>query len=152
MITASDAIGLSSSTTANFDTFSPTNFIVKAEEFDYNSGSFIDNPDYTSVTDPSSYYGLDSTEGIDTHKGETAGMDNDINGYRFVDGFGTRPQTPVNADLPSPTRFGGADVPESYGQQLVERRMAELHQDVSRRVQYNVYARVSTSSGATINC
>ena len=150
VITAKDAFGLSSSTTANFDTFSPTNFIVKAEEFDYNGGSFIDNPAYTSVAEGDSYFGLDSTEGIDTHKGGSAGINNDINCYRFTDGFGTRPQTTLSADLPSPTRFGGAIVPSH----MVNNWSSGEWQNYTKTYpagNYNVYARVNTSSGATIN-
>ena len=65
-----DAIGLVGTVSETFDTFSPNNFIVKAEEFDYNSGQFIDNPDYTATNgDANSYFGLEGTEGIDMHKG-----------------------------------------------------------------------------------
>src|SRR5208282_600381 len=49
VMTAGDAIGLVGSVSVSFDTFNPNNFIVKAEEFDFNSGGFIDNPDYTAT-------------------------------------------------------------------------------------------------------
>ncbi len=81
-ITVTDAKGLVGTASVTFDTFSPTNFIFEAEEFDYTdpntgaAGLFIDHPDYTDATAPAdtnSYFGLDSTELIDTHKGNGNG-------------------------------------------------------------------------------
>ena len=151
VITVRDAIGLAGTASVTFDTFNPNNFIVKAEEFDYNNGSFIDNPAYTNVAEADSYFGLDSVEGIDTHKGgATAGV-NDVNDYRFVDGAGTRTQTPLAAgELPSPTRFGGSDVPSH----MVGNWSSGEWQNYTKTFpagNYNVYARLSTSSGSTIN-
>src|SRR5208282_6531832 len=94
LITATDANGLATTASATFDTFASTNFIIEAEEFDHDSGQFIDNPSYTDVIEAGSYFGLDSTELIDTHKGGSAG-DNTATDYRYSNGVGTRTQTPV---------------------------------------------------------
>ncbi len=154
VITAKDALGLTGTASVTFDTFNPNNFIVKAEEFDFNSGQFIDNPAYTNVDhsiDPSSYFGLDSVEGIDTHKGGTAGVNNDVNDWRYVDGAGTRTQTPLAVgELPSPTRFGGSAVPSH----MVGNWSSGEWQNYTKTYpagNYNVYARLTTSSGSTIN-
>ena len=43
-ISARDANGLSNSITWSFDTFSQDNFMIEAEDFDFNGGQFITNP------------------------------------------------------------------------------------------------------------
>ncbi|HEX7652604.1 MAG TPA: hypothetical protein VF607_03795, partial [Verrucomicrobiae bacterium] len=150
VITAVDALGLAGSATVSFDTFAPDNFIVKAEEFDFNGGQFIDNPAYTSAGQGDSYFGLDSLEGIDTHKGQNTG-DNQATDYRYDDGTGLRPQTPLAAgELPSATRFGGGVVPAH----MIANWASAEWQNYTKTFpagNYNVYARVSTSSGATIS-
>jgi hypothetical protein len=44
IISVTDANGQTKSVTNNFDTFTQNNFMVEAEDFDFNSGEFIDNP------------------------------------------------------------------------------------------------------------
>ena len=154
VMTATDGLGLTGTATVAFDTYNPTNFIVKAEEFDFNSGQFIDNPVYTNVVDDpgvtNTYFGLDSVDGVDTRKGSAAGAVNDVNCYRATDGSGTRTQTPLAAgELPSPTRFGGSVVP---GHMVGNWSSAEW-QNYTKTFPagvYNVYARVSSSSSSTI--
>jgi hypothetical protein len=157
-MTAIDGLGLSGSATVSFDTFNPTNFIVKAEEFDYAtnggggpvSGQFIDNPDYTDTNgDANSYYGEFYTEGIDAHKGQSTG-DNIATDYRFDDGSGLDVQTPaIAAELPSPTRFGSNAVPNH----MIGNWSSAEWQNYTKTYpagNYNVYARLSTSSGSTV--
>lgn len=74
LVTVQDAKGLIGTAAVNFDTFSPTNFTWEAEEFDYTpdgvlGGQYFDNPVYSSSATANSYFGFDSVEGIDTHKG-----------------------------------------------------------------------------------
>ncbi|HTR42215.1 MAG TPA: LamG-like jellyroll fold domain-containing protein [Pseudomonadales bacterium] len=151
VMTASDALGLVGSATVTFDTFSPTNFIVKAEEFDFTNGMFLDNPDYTNVPgDPNSYFGNGYTEGVDAHKGQSTG-DNQLNAYRFDDGTGLNVQTPLSTgELPSPTRFGNGVVPSH----MVGNWSSAEWQNYTKTFppgSYNVYARLSTSSGSTVS-
>ena len=150
VMTATDSLGLMGSSTVTFDTFNPNNFIVKAEEFDFNYGQFIDNPVYTNVAEADSYFGLDSVQGVDTYKGGEAGANNDINCYRATDGLGTRTQTPLaTGELPSPTRFGGSIVPSH----MVGNWSSGEWQNYTKTYPagiYNVYARLTTSSGSTI--
>ena len=149
VMSATDGLGLVGTATVTFDTFNPTNFIVKAEEFDYNSGLFIDNPVYTNTADPNSYFGLDSVEGVDTHKGQTTG-DNQATDYRFDDGTGLKTQTPLSTgELPSPTRFGGSIVPSH----MIGNWSSAEWQNYTKTFpagNYNVYARLTTSSGSTV--
>jgi hypothetical protein len=151
VMTATDGLGLVGSTTVTFDTFNPTNFIIKAEEFDFGGGQFIDNPEYTGYATNTSYFGLDSMEGIDTHKGQSTG-DNQATAYRYDDGTGLQTQTPLAAgELPAPTRFGTNG---AIGNHVIGNWSSAEWQNYTKTYpagSYNVYARVSTSSGSTIN-
>jgi hypothetical protein len=55
-----DNNGLSNGVSANFDTFSQNNLMIEAEDYDFNSGHFIDNPIQTGPNVPAtnSYYGF----------------------------------------------------------------------------------------------
>jgi hypothetical protein len=66
-INVKDANNLSSSVSRNFDTFDPNSFTWEAEDYDYNGGSFIDNPVLPSTSSPSpnSYYLKVGVAGID---------------------------------------------------------------------------------------
>jgi hypothetical protein len=57
-ISAVDNNGLSKSVSGTFDTFSQTNFMIEALDFDFNGGQFIDNPleTATTVAAANSYY------------------------------------------------------------------------------------------------
>jgi hypothetical protein len=150
VISATDSLGLVGTASVTFDTFNPTNFIVKAEEFDHDSGLFIDNPDYTATNgDANSYFGLAGTQGTDVYKGGSTG-DNQANDYRYDDGTGTDTQTPLAAgELPSPTRFGGNIVPSH----MIGNWSSGEWQNYTKTFpagNYNVYARLSTSSGSTV--
>jgi hypothetical protein len=155
VMTAIDGFGLVGSATVSFDTFSPTNFIIKAEEFDYNSGQFIDNPIYTTdgatTNETDSYNLLDSVEGVDSHKAQAAGAGNDVNCYRATDGTGTRTQTTLSTDLPAPTRFGGSGGIFNHGVNNWSSAEWQNYTKTFPSGMYNVYARVSTTSGSTIN-
>lgn len=82
VVTVTDADGNIATTTKSFDTFSPSNYTWEAEDFDYNGGHFIDNPQTNA------YAGLLALTNIDTHQVNFAGkdlyrpngMDTEING------------------------------------------------------------------------
>lgn len=52
VINAKDANSQSNSVAVTFDTFSQSNFTIEAEDFDFNGGMFIDNPDATGNVGP----------------------------------------------------------------------------------------------------
>ena len=157
VMTAGDAIGLVGTVSETFDTFSPNNFIVKAEEFDFNSGGFIDNPDYTATNgDPNSYFGLEGTEGIDVHKGQSTGDNATDYRYDLDLPAGIDTQTPlIAAELPwpkfPPGLTDGAGNPiQSH---MIGNWSSAEWQNYTKTFpigQYNVYARLSTSSGSTV--
>jgi len=156
VISLRDANGLANVYNASlFDTFYPTNFLVEAEEFDFNGGNFIDNPDYTDgdPADAHSYFGLDSYEGIDSHKGVSTGAN--VTDYRADPGDGSRPQTPVATGEQTSPKFAGlvdADSNPVVPHMLGNWSSAEW-QNYTKTFPsglFNVYARASTASGATI--
>ena len=154
-ITAIDANGLSTTASATFDTFSPTNFIIEAEEFNFNSGQFIDNPDYTdgNPAEANSYYGLDSEEGIDTHKGGAAGSF--TTDYRAGNGDATRTQTGVATGEQSWPKF--LNLQDASGTPIVGHMIGDWSsgewQNYTKTFpsgNYNVYARASAGVSAVI--
>ena len=64
VIIATDSNGGAATTNVVFDTISPT-YTFEAEDYDYNSGQFIDNPQTNA------YANLNGIEGVDTHVGNS---------------------------------------------------------------------------------
>jgi hypothetical protein len=69
-ITATDEFGLSASANTYFETtwvgIPPILYLWEAEDFDFNSGMFIDNPDLCNAAgDTNCYYGTVGTPGVD---------------------------------------------------------------------------------------
>ena len=104
LISAADANGLSNSVTESFDTFSQTNIMVNAVDYDFSGGQFIDNPVPTGNANlalanvgPDSYYAW--PEGNETNAA-IAGVDYSPTtaagytiAYRYLDVAGTQPAT-----------------------------------------------------------
>jgi hypothetical protein len=107
-ITVKDANNLSSSVSRNFDTFDPNSFTWEAEDYDFNGGSYIDNPVLPSTSNPSpnSYYLKIGVEGIDFHEN---GGGVGTKAYRPSDTMATEPTSDllrpkyVIADQTDPT-------------------------------------------------
>ena len=73
VINATDGNGASNSVTETFDTFSQSNLMIEAEDFDFNNAQFIDNPapTYPVNTAANSYY----ANGINTDQLAVFGVD-----------------------------------------------------------------------------
>ena len=56
VITVADNLGNTHSTTVYFDTLNPASYGIEAEDWDFNGGSFIDNPVITSTAAANSYF------------------------------------------------------------------------------------------------
>ena len=92
---------LSAPYTVSFDTFSQNNFMIEAEDFDFNSGQFIDNPVPTSgdglttgnLAANSYFYYAGGSAGNVSVPGVDLTTSNDVAGetfaYRLLDGCGT---------------------------------------------------------------
>ena len=73
VITVRDANTNVATTTIYFDTFNPTNFTWEAEDYDFGSGLFIDNPVPTSGPAANSYFGQVGTYGVDYYLESSSG-------------------------------------------------------------------------------
>ena len=67
-----DAFNLAVSTSTYFETtwvgVQPVTYLWEAEDWDFNSGLFIDNPDLCSADgDSNCYFGKTGVEGVDEH-------------------------------------------------------------------------------------
>ncbi len=160
-ITLQGANGSFSGASVNFDTFSPTNFIWEAEEFDATTNGttpqyFIDNPDYTATNgDLNSYYQLDSIEGIDTHKGSgnpaTSATDYRTAGDT-VSVFKT--QTPASPDVNRQKFIDAAVNDPGVVDHIVGNWASAEWQDYTKTFpagKYNSYGRLASTGAATIN-
>jgi hypothetical protein len=104
VVNAADAGGLSNSISETFDTFSQSNFMVNAVDYDFSGGQFIDNPVPTgnsdlalaTVASDSYYYWPEGNNanaaiaGVDYTATTAAGYTLD---YRALDIDGTQPAT-----------------------------------------------------------
>ncbi|MCU0786646.1 MAG: hypothetical protein MUC91_00405 [Verrucomicrobia bacterium] len=72
VITVVDTANLSAFTSVSFDTYAPI-FTWEAEDYDFNSGGYINNPTPSDTVAAGSYFGLIGTEGVDFHSRSDAG-------------------------------------------------------------------------------
>ncbi|MBW8864375.1 MAG: hypothetical protein JF609_05520 [Verrucomicrobia bacterium] len=153
VMTLLDANGKTGTSSVTFDTYNPTNFIVEAEEFDFNSGQYIDNADYTSTNgDANSYYQLDSVAGVDTAKITVAGGVNATD-YRFGATDNTKTQTPASTDLLRQRFLNLAINDPNVVDHVIWNYSSSDWQNYTRTYptgNYNIYGRLSTASSGTL--
>lgn len=75
IISATNALGHGIRVTNKFDTFNESNFMVEAEDFDYDSGQFVDPPSVDA------YSGFGATTNVDY---QHTTLDGEVFTYRFV--------------------------------------------------------------------
>jgi hypothetical protein len=90
-ITVTDAFNLTVSASTYFETMwagiQPVAYLWEAEDWDFNGGMYLDNPDLCSASgDPNCYFGTVGAEGVDEHN--TSGKSGP---YRPDDPMGTAP-------------------------------------------------------------
>jgi len=73
IISVTDNVGDSHSTTIYFDTFSQASYDIEAEDWDFNGGQFIDNPVITSDAATNSYFDQTGVYGVDEYPGDANG-------------------------------------------------------------------------------
>jgi len=84
IITVTNDIGYTHSTTVYFDTFNPASYGIEAEDWDFNGGQYIDNPVITSNTAPNSYF--DVSSGVsDASQGDANTSPSDPFRFRTID-------------------------------------------------------------------
>jgi hypothetical protein len=101
-ITVNNSAGLISTASVRFDTFDPNSFVVPAEDYDFNGGSFIQSPIPTNAVGPNTYFGQLGVDGIDYHLfagGVAGGGQNLIPNYPNRN-TNTAWQIPIDPELP----------------------------------------------------
>lgn len=152
LMTVQDANGKIGTSSVIFDTFSPTNLVLEAEEFDFDSGHFIDNPAYTSISAANSYFGLDSVNQVDTLKG-TPGTGANLTDYRAGATDGTKTQTPASTDIPRQRFLDLAAIDPNVVDHVIGNWSSGEWQNYTKTFpagNYNVYGRVSTGTSGTL--
>jgi hypothetical protein len=79
-VTVSNSAGLTTTSTTTFDTFSPSDFIVEVEDYDYNGGQYIQNPVPTATPATNSYFGRAAIPYIDNFNPNGAQGNNNLGG------------------------------------------------------------------------
>ncbi|MDB6124638.1 MAG: hypothetical protein JWQ71_3631 [Pedosphaera sp.] len=152
-ITVRDASGLTGTAAVTFDTFSPDYFTWEAEEFDHDSGQYIDAPLYTSSQIGGSYNGLDSVEGVDTHKGAASGPAQ-ASDYRAGAADAARTQTPAVTDTQRQKFLDAIAAGDSnVVDHIVGFWSSAEWQNYTKTFpagSYNVYGRLSCGASATL--
>jgi len=132
VITVRDANGNLSTSTKSFDTFSAANYHWEAEDFDYNGGQFIDNPQTNA------YAGRGAVTNIDAHQVNFAGV------YLYrTSGMDTE----INGDIIRPQYLG-----TGYSDYSIGYFSPGAWVNYTRHYpagSYNVYARLATGGNAT---
>ena len=132
-IAVTDLNGNQAQTSTSFDTFSTSYYTWEAEDFDYNGGQFIDNPQTNQ------YAGLPVIVDVDTHQVNFGGADL----YR-PNGMDTE----VNGDLPRAQYLGTGNTNLDYTMGYYSVGSWANYTRHYRAGSYNVYARLA--GGATV--
>jgi len=90
VVNVTDDVGNSHSVTVYFDTFDPASFVVEAEDYDYDSGNFIDDPVITSANAANSYFDHPQSGGqrvginlVDVYVGDNPELDMSLGTFRY---------------------------------------------------------------------
>ncbi|MDB6122276.1 MAG: hypothetical protein JWQ71_1269 [Pedosphaera sp.] len=138
-IIVADANGNTATNNFTFNTFSPTNLAIDAEDYNYNGGAFFPNPV------PNAYFGLLGSNGVDYSESDLTGVNN-VSGYRA----GDLPQTLlVTGDPYDHAGFLAAGATD-YELGFTD---ANEWQNFTRNLantNYTVYARAASGGGGTI--
>jgi hypothetical protein len=79
MITVTNSLGHGISVSSQFDTFSQSNYIVQAEDYDYNGGQYVPTASYY----PDSYDSFSSVPEVDFHHTINAGEPTDGSDFQY---------------------------------------------------------------------
>ena len=154
-ISVADDAGNSHSVTVFFDTFDPAGFVVEAEDFNYDAGSFIDNPAITSTNAPNSYFDHEfagfrlEVLGLDVFQGDNVGdLVTNLNTGAFRYRGLSDIRTDVNGDTPLPNLVEAQSTNALAFNYNVSYTRSNTWFNYTRTYpagEYNVYARMATS-------
>lgn len=146
-ITATNANG-STSTNLTFDTFNQAGFTIEAEDFDFSSGQFIDNPVPTANSAANSYYGRVGVNTIDENYVAYAGT----HLFRLADHIATE----VTSDFLRRAYYLAQQTNSAVADYDVGWWYAGAWLNYTRTVptnNYNIYGRLAGGSGSySVKC
>jgi hypothetical protein len=97
-ITAVDNQGRGTTNNWVFDTFSETNYMIEAEDFNFQGGQYIENPVLSSVESPNNYINKIGLSGIDEFDPTEGGATHAYRAYDAASGIGEKVGTqPIGA-------------------------------------------------------
>jgi hypothetical protein len=138
-IQVTDALGLSTPGSMNFDTWMPL-FLWECEDFDFDAGQFIDNPVPTTVEATNSYFGRTGVQDVDEN--ENTGGTADQHLYRPNDPMGTT----TSSDIPRQKFIDAQALDYKVG--WFEAGEWVNYTRTFPTGTFNIYARVGGGSGA----
>ncbi len=133
VVSVRDASGNPASTSVTFDTYAPQ-FVWEAEDYNYGSGQFINNPATAG------YLGLAGTAEVDYHDNVTVSQ-NGTPAYRTADPVGLE----VNGDAPKRVQFLGSGFSD-YDVGWYDNGNWNNYTRAFPAGQYNVYLRAANGS------
>ena len=150
IVSVTDDVGNSHSTTVYFDTFNPASYLIEAEDWDFNSGSYIDNPVITSNAAPNSYFDVVGTDNVDSYVGDMAPPTTAPFRFRTLDALSTDVcnDTPTR-DLVAAKATNALAFNYNLAYWATNAWANYTHNYPAG--QYNVYARLACGSGDAIN-
>ena len=153
-ITVSNSAGLVSTKNVVFDTFATNNFIVNVEDYDYNSGQFIQNPTHTSSPNANSYWGRAGVLGTDMSTfagtGVLPGGSVSPTNYPNRTDYNVAFQQATDLQLPSYTAVGDSNVYEVNISYNNAGNWLNYTRNPYPSGNYQVYGRISGGQGAGV--
>jgi hypothetical protein len=140
-----DANNFTLTVPVRFDTFSPTNFVWEAEDFDFSGGQFIDNPTPSVTSSPTSYFGRIGVQGIDENETGNNGTGDGPENYRAGDIM----STDLASETPRP-QFAAAGA-QDYSVGWFNNGEWINYTRTFPAGDYTIYARVANGNGGNAN-
>ena len=153
VISVTDNTGSSAFKNFTFDTYSPL-FVWEAEDYDYRSGQFTNNPILSNTAMPGSYFGVSGTEGVDFHDYSADGprgfrpdpMSTDVTGDVSRQNFVSAGVSDYNVGYFNGPAFAAAS---NYGMLGYEPQEWVNYTRTFPAGTYNLYARIANGNGGT---
>jgi Carbohydrate binding module (family 6) len=147
-ITLQDANGFSKVQNFQFDTFSSAEFSWEAEDYDFNGGSFFDNPVISSVYGaPGNYFQQEGVSDVDYHDITVGTQTHDFRAFDLM-------ATEVTADVPRQAYLDAQVSDPAAADYDIGYFDAGEWVNFTRTYPsgiFNVYARMSSPGSATLN-
>jgi hypothetical protein len=145
-ITIKDAAGFSIIRSFSFDTFSAANFSWEGEDYDFEGGSFIDNPVLSSVYGNNNYFQREGYADVDYHDAAANGPHD----YRAFDYMATEATPDVQRQAYIDAHAGDPGVVDYDIGYFDAGEWLNYTRTYPSGV-FNVYARMSSPGSATLN-